>query len=109
MLGIEVKRDQAAGTVHLSQQAYKDSILQRFNFADLKPLFTPMDVQAKLMSEQAPASAAEFAAMQDIQYLTARQSARSIGQRLRLDLTSCLLCPPWHALLQSPGLCIEKL
>ena len=68
MLGIEVKRDRAAGTVHLSQRAYIDSILHRFNFNELKPLSTPMDVQAKLTSEQAPACAAEFAAMRDIPY-----------------------------------------
>ena len=68
MLGIEVKRNRAAGTVHLLQRAYIDSILHRFNFNDLKPLSTPMDVQAKLMSEQAPASTAEFAAMRDIPY-----------------------------------------
>ena len=68
MLGIEVKRDRAAGKIHLSQQAYIDSILNRFNFADLKPLSTPMDVQVKLSSKQAPASAAEFVAMCDIPY-----------------------------------------
>ena len=34
MLGIEVKRDRAAGTIHLSQRAYIDSILNRFNFAN---------------------------------------------------------------------------
>ena len=50
------------------QGAYIDSILHCFNFTNLKPLFTPIDVQAKLMPEQAPASAAEFAAMQDIPY-----------------------------------------
>jgi hypothetical protein len=68
MLGIEVKRNREAGTVHLSQRSYIDSILHRFNFADLKPLTTPMDVQAKLTSEQAPATAAEFAAMRNIPY-----------------------------------------
>ena len=68
MLGIEVKRDREAGTIHLSQRSYIDSILHRFNFADLKPLSTPMDVQAKLTSEQAPSTAAEFAAMRNIPY-----------------------------------------
>jgi len=68
MLGIEVKRDRAANTVHLSQRAYIDTILHHFNFTNLKPLSTPMDVQVKLTSEQAPASAAEFAAMRDIPY-----------------------------------------
>ena len=68
MLGIEVKRDRAAGTIHLSQRAYIDSILNHFNFADLKLLSTRMDVQVKLSSEQAPASTAEFAAMRDVPY-----------------------------------------
>ena len=48
MLGIEVKRDHAAGTIHLSQCAYIDSILNHFNFANHKLLSTPMDVQVKL-------------------------------------------------------------
>ncbi len=68
MLGIEVKRDRAASTIHLSQKAYIDSILHHYNFSDLKPLSTLMDVQAKLTSEQVPASAAEFAAMRNIPY-----------------------------------------
>jgi hypothetical protein len=68
MLGIEVKRDREAGTIHLSQSSYIDSILRRFNFTDLKPLSMPMDVQARLTLEQAPSTAAEFAAMRNIPY-----------------------------------------
>ena len=68
MLSIKVKQDHTAGTIHLSQWAYIDSILNHFNFADLKPLSTPMDMQVKLSSEQAPASTAEFAAMHNVPY-----------------------------------------
>jgi transposase InsO family protein len=68
MLGIEVQRDRKAGTVHLSQRAYIDSILRRYHLDDLKPLSTPMDTQIRLSSEQAPKSAAEFAAMRDVPY-----------------------------------------
>jgi hypothetical protein len=71
MLGIEVKRDHAASTIHLSQCTYINSILHHYHFSDLKPLSMPMDVQAKLMSEQSPANAAEFAAMHDIPYCEA--------------------------------------
>jgi len=71
MLGIEVKCNRVAGTIHLSQQAYIDTILKHFNLADAKPLSTPMDVQTRLMSEQAPASTAEFAAMCDVPYCKA--------------------------------------
>ena len=62
MLGIKKHRPEAS-TIHLSQHSYIDSILHCFNFADLKPLSMPIDVQAMLTSEQAPSTAAEFAAM----------------------------------------------
>jgi Reverse transcriptase (RNA-dependent DNA polymerase) len=68
MLGIEVKRDREARTIHLSQRAYIDSILRRFNFDGLKPLSTPMDTQVHLRSEQAPTTPAEFAMMRDVPY-----------------------------------------
>ena len=63
MLGIEIRWDREAGTVHLSQRAYIDSILRRYHLADLKPLLTPMDTSIWLTVEQAPASTAEHAAM----------------------------------------------
>ena len=68
MLGIEVQRDRKAGTVHLSQRAYIDSILRRYHLDDLKPLSTPMDTQIRLSSEQSPKSTAEFTAMRDMPY-----------------------------------------
>jgi hypothetical protein len=68
MLGIEVKRDRATKTIHLLQHVYIDSILRRFGFDELKPLSTPFDTQVRLTSEQAPADAAEFAAMRNIPY-----------------------------------------
>ena len=68
MLGIEIRHDRDAGTVHLSQHAYIESILRRYNLGDLKPMSTPMDTQVRLTSEQAPQSAAEFAAMRDVPY-----------------------------------------
>lgn len=68
MLGIEVKRDRPGRLVHLSQRAYIDAILRRYNLADLKPLSTPMDHQVRLSSDQAPASAAECAMMRDVPY-----------------------------------------
>ena len=68
MLGIEVQRDRKAGTVHLSQRTYIDSILRRYHLDDLKPLSTPMDTSIRLSSEQSPKSAAEFAAMRDVPY-----------------------------------------
>ena len=71
MLGIEVKRDREGGTIHLSQRAYIDSILRRYGLDGLKSLSTPMDTQVHLSTEQAPASAANFALMRDVPYCEA--------------------------------------
>ncbi len=68
MLGIEVKRDREAGTIHLSQWVYIDTILCHFNFTDLKPLSLPMDVQSRLMSKQSPNTLTKFMAMRDLLY-----------------------------------------
>jgi hypothetical protein len=68
MLGIEVRRDRWARTISLSQRSYIESILRRFGLETLKPLSTPFDTQVRLTSEQAPANAAEFAAMRDVPY-----------------------------------------
>jgi len=68
MLGLEILRDREGRTIHLSQRAYIDAILRRFNFDDLKPLSTSMDTQIRLTSEQSPKGAAEFAAMRDVPY-----------------------------------------
>ena len=72
MLGVEIKRDREAKTVHLSQGAYIDSILRRYNFDELKPLSTPMDPSIRLTSEQSPATTAEHAIMRDKPYREAK-------------------------------------
>jgi Reverse transcriptase (RNA-dependent DNA polymerase) len=68
MLSIEIKYDHEASTIHLLQCTYIDAILHHYNFADLKPLSTPMDVQVRLSSEQAPVSTAECAIMCNMPY-----------------------------------------
>jgi hypothetical protein len=68
MLGLEIRRDRDARTIHLSQRAYIDSILRRYNLDGLKPLSTPMDTQVRLSSDQAPSTTAEFAIMRDVPY-----------------------------------------
>ncbi len=87
MLGIEVKRNWAASTIHLSQRAYINAILKRFNLADAKPLSTLMDVQARLTSEQAPASTAEFATMRDVPYREAVSALNWAALATRPDIS----------------------
>jgi hypothetical protein len=68
MLGVEIKRDRRAGTIHMSQCVYIDSILRCYNFDELKPLSMPMDPAIRLTADQAPATAAEHAIMCDKPY-----------------------------------------
>jgi hypothetical protein len=68
LLGIEIKRNREARTISLSQQSYITSILQRFNFADAKPLSLPMDPNVQLTSEQSPVSVKDIAAMKHVPY-----------------------------------------
>jgi hypothetical protein len=86
MLGIEIQRDRQAGTVHLSQRAYIDSILRRYHLDDSKPLSTPMDTQTRLSSKQAPKSAAEFAAMRDVPYREAVGALNWAALLMRPDI-----------------------
>ena len=86
MLGIEVQRDRKAGTVHLSQRAYINSILQSYYLDDLKPLSTPMDTQIWLSSEQSPKSIATFAAMRDVPYRKAVGTLNWAALSMRPDI-----------------------
>jgi hypothetical protein len=52
----------------VSQHAYIDSILRRYNFNELKPLSAPMDPSIRLTSDQSPATTAEHAIMRDKPY-----------------------------------------
>ena len=87
MLGIKVQCDRKAGTVHLSQHAYINSIICHYHFDDLKPLSTPMDTSVQLSSEKSPKSVAEFAAMHDMPYREAVSVLNWAALSMRPDIT----------------------
>jgi Reverse transcriptase (RNA-dependent DNA polymerase) len=68
VLGIQVKHDHKAHTIHLSQHAYLEAVIRCYGFKGLKPLSTPMDTQAHLSSDQAPSSVAKHVVMCDVPY-----------------------------------------
>ncbi len=68
LLGIEIKRNHEEHTIHLSQRSYIVSILQRYNFDELRPLSTPMDPNVRLSTSQSPSTTAEIAQMHHIPY-----------------------------------------
>ena len=107
MLGIEVKRDWAGSTIHLSQWSYIDSILRRFGFEDTKPVSTPFDMQVRLTLEQAPVDAAEFVIMHNVPYREAVGALNWAALATRPDIAlqyqlwpDSLLTWGWHIGLQ---------
>jgi len=71
VFGMEIQCDRIGHTIHISQCAYTDTILYRFNLTDLKPLSKPRDIQVLLTSEQSLKGAAEFAVMHNVPYCEA--------------------------------------
>jgi hypothetical protein len=84
---VEIKRDWHAGTIHMSQHAYIDSIHRRYNLDELKPLSIPMDPAIRLTSEQSPASAVELAIMRDKPYREAVGALNWAALATRPDIT----------------------
>ena len=56
LLGIKVTRDLVNKTISLSQLAYIEAIITKYNFDDLKPSVIPMDPSAPLSSLSHPRS-----------------------------------------------------
>ena len=54
LLGIEVIRNRKAGLIELSQQAYIDQLLKRFNLQEVKPATTPLSSGIRLTQDDCP-------------------------------------------------------
>jgi len=52
ILGMEIKRDGAKRKLWLNQRKYVETILQRFNMQDSKPVKVPIPVGVRLFAEQ---------------------------------------------------------
>ena len=71
LLGIKITRDCANKTILLSQHAYIESIITRYNFDDLKPSSIPIDPSAPLSKLQSPSKLEDIARMKNIPYCEA--------------------------------------
>ena len=87
LLGIKVTRDREAKTISLSQSSYIDSILTRFNFADCKPVATPMDPSMRFSKDQCPQTTEEIAEMRKVPYLEAVGSLNYLAVATRPDIS----------------------
>lgn len=86
LLGIEVQRNCDAKTLSLSQTAYIDSILGRFNFEELKSVSSPMDPNLHLHSTQGPKTAQDHALMRGVPYREALGSLMYAAMATRPDI-----------------------
>lgn len=86
LLGIKVTRDVGNRSIALSQHAYIDTILTRFNFTDLKPVSMPMDPNLPLLKSQSPESASEVARMRQVPYKEAIGSLMYAAMGTRPDI-----------------------
>ena len=68
ILGMEIKRDRAKRKLWLKQRKYVETILQRFNMQDNKPVNVPIPVGVKLSAEQCPKTQEEEEDMSRVPY-----------------------------------------
>ena len=87
LLGIKIERDLENHTTSLSQHAYIESILARFNFDDVKPLSMPIDPNVPLTKAQSPLTLAEITKMRNVPYREAVGSLMYASMGTRPDVT----------------------
>eukprot|EP00253_Pinus_taeda_P028555 PITA_28555 len=71
ILGMEIKRDRAKRKLWLNQRKYVETILQRFNMQDSKPVKVPIPVGVRLSAEQCPKTQEEEEDMSRVPYASA--------------------------------------
>ena len=71
ILGMEIKRDWAKRKLWLNQRKYVETILQRFNMQDSKPVKVPIPVGVRLSVEQCPKAQEEEEDMSRVPYASA--------------------------------------
>jgi hypothetical protein len=72
--------------IYLSQQAYVEEILERFNMTDAKAAATPAAVNCPLTKQQSPQSPAEVEEMASVPYMSAVGSLLYAALGTRLDI-----------------------
>ena len=95
MLGIRVGRDRISKTISLSQAAYIDSIIKRFDLLDAPPMQTPIDQKALLSKNQSP-STVHQEDMRNVPYREAVSSLMYAAIGTRPDITYAVTALSQH-------------
>ena len=101
VLGIKITRNLDERTLGLSQTAYIDSILRRFNFTNLKPVSTPMDPTIRYSKTQCPETLEEKARMKNIPYREAIGALMYCAVATRPDISFAVAL--LSQFLENPG------
>ena len=101
VLGIKITRNLDEHTLGLSQTAYINSILRRFNFTDLKPVSTPMDPTIRYSKTQCPETLEEKARMKNIPYREAIGALMYCAVATRPDISFAVAL--LSQFLENPG------
>ena len=81
-LGFEIRRDRRAKTISINQQAYIESMVEKFRLTNTKNVSTPMDPNTQFSVKQCPASINQISQMKGVLY------SEAIGSVLWLTMVS---------------------
>ena len=87
ILGMETKRDRNKRKLWLNQRKYVETILQRFNMQECKPVKVPIHVGVNLSTDQFPKTHEEEEDMSHIPYASAVGSLMYAMVCTRLDIS----------------------
>jgi Reverse transcriptase (RNA-dependent DNA polymerase) len=68
LVGLAITRDRSKRALSISQEAYINSVIRRFNLEDSKPLSTPIDSNTRLLKDDCPTSAEDKQEIKDMPY-----------------------------------------
>lgn len=86
MLGIRVERNRGSRTIKLSQRAYAERVLHRFQMSDCNPAKTPLQPGTNLSKADMPTTDAEREEMKNVPYREALGSIMYLAVATRPDL-----------------------
>lgn len=87
ILGMKIDVDETTGSIRLSQRAYVERIIERFNMSDAKIRSTPLPAGIVLSIDDAPQSAEEILEMKKVPYREALGSLMWLQVATRPDLS----------------------
>jgi len=94
-LGFQIKRDWKARIISINQQAYIESMVEKFRLTGAKWVSTPMEANVQFSVQQSPSTVNQSAHMQNVPY------SEAIGSVLYPGQMRHMLSGPCHSSLRT--------